>query len=92
VPGRRTSSRRPLLPGNGPLSKVQPAVVFFVVAVLFALGVIVRGPVGATLLGALVLMVLGLLSATWQVLSNADRTLRVIVVLVLVGVAISVLR
>jgi hypothetical protein len=92
MPGRGRSSRARMLPGNGPLSRIPPVVVFLAILVLFGAGVVVRGPLGATLLGALILAVLSLLGATWQVLSTPDRALRVIVLLVLVGVAISVLR
>jgi hypothetical protein len=44
------------------------------------------------LLGLLGLGVLGLLAATWQALRPADRLLRVLVVLILAGVAVSLLR
>ncbi|AHH95085.1 hypothetical protein GCM10010174_56510 [Kutzneria viridogrisea] len=89
---RGRSLKAPLLPGSGPLSKVPPAAVFLLVLALFIAGVVVRGPIGAALLGVLALLVLGLLGATWRVLSAADRVLRVVVLLVLIGVAVSVLR
>ena len=90
--GRGPSSRAPLLPGSGPLSKVRPIAVFLVVLALFVVGVLVRGPIGAVLLGALVLGMLGLLGATWRALSAPDRALRVLVLFVLVGVTVSVVR
>ncbi|MEV6604863.1 hypothetical protein [Kutzneria sp. NPDC051319] len=94
-PGRgrgRRDLKTPLLPGNGPLARVPAAAVFGLVLVLFVVGVVVRGPVGAGLLGALALIVLGLLGATWRVLSPADRALRVLVAVILVAVLVSVLR
>ena len=81
-----------LLPGNGPLAKVPPAAVFGLVLVLFVVGVIARGPIGGGLLTALALLLVGLLVATWKVLSAADRAIRLVVIAVLVAVAISVLR
>jgi hypothetical protein len=89
--GRR-DLRAPLLPGSGPLSRVPAAAVFGLVLVLFVVGVVVRGAVGAGLLGALILVVLGLLGATWRLLAPADRVLRIVVLVILVAVAISVLR
>jgi hypothetical protein len=89
--GRR-DLRAPLLPGNGPLARVPAAAVFGLVLVLFVVGVIVRGPVGAGLLAALALVVLGLLGATWRVLSPADRALRIVVLVILVAVTVSVMR
>jgi hypothetical protein len=91
-PRGRRDLKTPLLPGSGPLARVPPVAVFGLVLVLFVVGVIVRGPVGAGLLGALALVVLGLLGATWQVLSTADRVLRIVVFVILVAVLVSVLR
>ncbi|HEY0497527.1 MAG TPA: hypothetical protein VGD48_17405 [Kutzneria sp.] len=89
--GRR-DLKTPLVPGTGPLARVPTAAVFGLVLVLFVVGVVVRGPVGAGLLGALALVVLGLLGATWRVLSTADRGLRIVVIVILVAVLVSVLR
>jgi hypothetical protein len=89
---RRVDRRAPLLAGSGPLAKVPPVAAFLVVLVVFGLAIWLHGVVGAVLLGALGLGVLGLLAATWQVMKPADRVLRVIVVVILAGVAISLLR
>lgn len=89
---RRVDSRAPLVAGSGPLAKVPPAAAFLVVLVVFGLAIWLHGVVGAVLLGVLGLGVLALLAATWRVLKPADRVLRVIVVLILAGVAISLLR
>jgi energy-coupling factor transporter transmembrane protein EcfT len=89
---RRAFSRAPLLPGRGPLARVPPAAAFLVVIVLFALGVWLRGPLGAGLLGLLALGLLALLGSTWRLLSTGQRVARVFVVVLLVVVAVSVLR
>jgi hypothetical protein len=89
---RRVDSRAPMIAGSGPLAKVPPMVAFLAVIVVFGIAVWLRGTVGALLLGLLGLGVLGLLAATWQALRPADRLLRVIVVLILAGVAVSLLR
>lgn len=89
---RRVDSRAPLLAGNGPLAKVPPAAAFLVILVVFGLAIWLHGAVGAVLLGVLGLGVLALLAATWRALKPADRVLRVIVVLILAGVAVSLLR
>lgn len=92
-PSRLSRSRRAkLIPGNGPLAKVPPAAVFGLVLLLFLLGVLLRGPIGVVLVGVLGVGLLALLAATWRVLRPADRLLRVVVLLVLVGVEISLLR
>jgi len=84
-------SKRTLIPGTGPLAKVPPIAAFLLVATLFGLGVWLRGPVGALLLGVLVVGVSALLAATWRLLDTGARVLRVVVVVVLVAIAISVL-
>jgi hypothetical protein len=89
VAGKR-SLRAPLIAGNGPLSKVPPAAAFLVVAVVFGVGVLVGGTVGAVLLGVLALGVLVLLIAAWRALGPAERAMRIGVLLVLVAVAVSV--
>jgi hypothetical protein len=87
----RRDSRAPLVAGSGPLSRVPPAVAFLAVIVIFALAVWLRGGVGAALLGLLGAGVLALLAVTWQALRPAERVLRVVVVLILAGVAITLL-
>lgn len=86
-----SNSKRTLIPGSGPLSRVPPVGAFLLVLFLFIAGVWVRGPIGALLLGVLVAGVLALLAATWRILGTGDRVLRVVVLIVLVAVAISVL-
>jgi hypothetical protein len=89
---RRVDNRAPLVAGNGPLAKVPPVGAFLGVIVVFGIGVWVKGVVGATLLGLLGVGVLALLAVTWPALRRADRVLRVVVVLILAGVAVSLLR
>jgi hypothetical protein len=55
---------------------------------LFITGVLVGGTLGATLLGVLIIGACVLLAATWKVLSPAQRTLRVVVLLVLVIITV----
>lgn len=82
------NSKRPLLPGDGPLARVRPVMAFVVVLGLFVTGVLVGGTLGATLLGVLVVGAIVLLAATWKVLSPAQRMLRVVVLLVLAIIAL----
>jgi len=82
------TSKRPLLPGDGPLARVRPVVAFVVVLGLFITGVLVGGPLGAALLGVLVVGAVILLAATWKLLSPAQRTLRVVVLLVLLVITV----
>lgn len=82
------NSKRPLLPGDGPLARVRPVVAFLVVLGLFVTGVLVGGTLGAVLLGVLVVGAIALLAATWRLLSPAQRTLRVVVLLVLAVIAL----
>lgn len=89
---RRGNRRAALVPGRGPLAKAPPALAFLLVIVLFGLGVWLGGPVGAGLLGVLLLGVLTLLVGTWHRLTPAERVARVGVLLVLVGVTWSLLR
>jgi hypothetical protein len=91
IRGRR-DSRAALMPGSGPLAKVPPVAAFVAILAVFGVAVWLRGVAGAILLGALDLAVLGLLAGTWAALRPADRVLRVVVVLILAGVAISLLR
>jgi hypothetical protein len=83
--------RAPLLTGHGPLAKVSPLLAFIVVIGLFAVGIGVRGVIGAAILGVLAAGVAVLLAATWRVLKPGQRAGRALVLAVLVAVAISVL-
>jgi hypothetical protein len=80
-----------LVSGNGPLARIPPLAVFLVVAVLFALGVVIGGGTGALLLGLLAVGVAVLLAATWHVMAPGQRAGRVLVLAIVVAVAISVL-
>ncbi|MFD9704314.1 hypothetical protein [Lentzea sp. NPDC059081] len=82
------TNKRPLLPGDGPLARVRPVVAFVLVLGLFITGVLVGGTLGAVLLGVLVVGAGILLAAAWRVLSPAQRTLRVVVLLVLVLITV----
>jgi predicted neutral ceramidase superfamily lipid hydrolase len=88
----RGNMRRPLLPGTGPLAGVSPVLVFLVVVVVFAAGVLLGGFVGALLLAVLTVGVAVLLATTWGRLSPPERVARslilVVLVLVTVGVAL----
>jgi hypothetical protein len=86
---RRGSSRTPLLPGTGPLRKVPPAAVFVAILILFAAAIVIRGPLGAALLGLLALGVAGLLAATWPVLTAPARAGRLVVLGALAAVALT---
>jgi hypothetical protein len=80
-------------PENGnPLSRVPPVAVFVTVAAVFAIGVLVGGAAGAVLLGLLAVLVAALLAAAWPRLRPPERTLRVLVLLTVIAVAISVVR
>jgi hypothetical protein len=81
--------RRQLVPGDGPLARVPPLVVFLVVAAVFATGVLVGGMTGAVLLAALAVLMAALLAAAWARPAPAERALRLMVLLVLLAVAIS---
>lgn len=80
-----------MLAGSGPLAKVPPVVAFLVVIAVFAVAIVVRGPLGAVLLGALAIGVGVLLSATWGVLGPAARAGRVVILCVLAAAALSML-
>lgn len=82
------TSKRPLLPGDGPFARVSPVVAFLLVLGLFITGVLVGGTVGAVLLGVLIIGAGALLAATWKVLSPAQRTLRVVVLLILLVITV----
>lgn len=89
---RGSNWRHPMLPGEGPLAGVHPAVAFLVVLVVFVAGIWWGGPGGALLLGVLALAVGALLAATWSRLSGPDRALRLVVLLVLVAIALQLWR
>lgn len=80
--------RRPLLPGNGPLARVPPALAFVAVLAVFALGAWLGGVVGAAVLMALAGGAGVLLAATWPRLSGPERTVRLLVIVVVVGIAL----
>lgn len=88
---RPRSTRAPLIGGDGPLASVPPIAAFAVVIALFAVGVVVRGVLGAALLGLLALGVAVLLAGTWAALSPPARAGRLVVLAALVAVAVSVL-
>ena len=80
--------RGPMVPGEGPLARVPPVLVFVAVVVVFTAAVILGGVVGALLLGLLALGVAGLLAATWPRLTPSARAVRVLVLVVLVAIAV----
>jgi hypothetical protein len=82
--------RAPLVAGDGPLAKVPPIAVFAVVLALFGAGVLIRGAVGAALLGLLALGVAALLAGTWRVLTPPARAGRMVVLAALVAIAMLV--
>ena len=84
----RSRWRRPLLPGEGPLARVHPAVAFGAVLVVFAVGVWWGGTAGALLLGLLAIGVAGLLAVTWPRLTAPERALRITTLAVLVAIAL----
>ncbi|MFE2755886.1 DUF6703 family protein [Actinosynnema sp. NPDC059335] len=85
------NSKRTLIPGAGPLSRVPAPAAFLVVLALFGLGVWLGGAVGALLLGVLAAGVAVLLATTWPLLTPGARVLRLLVLGVLVLIAVSVL-
>jgi hypothetical protein len=91
VPRSRRSTRTPLLGGNGPLAKVPPVAAFVVVIAVFLAAVLVRGAVGAALLGVLAVGVGVLLAGTWHVLAPSARAGRLVMFGVLVAIAVSML-
>ena len=78
-------------PRSEPLAGVPPVAAFAVVIALFVVAIVVRGGLGAALLGLLALAVGVLLAATWRVLATTARVGRVAVFAVLVTVAVSML-
>ena len=87
----RRSTKAKLIEGNGPLSRVTPLAAFLLVAVVFVVGILVGGAIGALVLGALAAGIAVLLAVTWQALSPSERAGRVFILAVLVAVAVSVL-
>jgi hypothetical protein len=87
---QKRSTKAKLISGEGPLSRVPPAAVFLAVAVVFVVGVVVRGIPGALMLGALAAGVAVLLAVTWGALTSTQRFGRVLILGVLVAVAVSV--
>lgn len=86
--GRRGRPRRKLLPGDGPLAGVHPALAFLVVLAVFVLGVWLGGVAGALVLGSLAAAVGVLLAVTWPGLTPTERSLRLLVLLVVVAIAL----
>lgn len=85
-----SSGDAPMVPGEGPLSRVPPVIAFAAVVVAFAAGVIVGGVVGTVLLALLTLGVVALLATTWPRLTPTERAGRVLVLAVLVAVTVTV--
>lgn len=81
-----------LTPGDGPLSRVSPGLVFLLVAALFGVAVWIRGAIGGVLLGTLALGVLVLLAGTWRRLRPAERVLRLLVLVMLLAIMVSVVN
>ena len=88
--GRR-SMREPLLAGDGPLAKVPPVAAFALVIGLFLIAVLVRGVLGAVLLGLLAVGVGALLVTTWRALAPPARAGRLIILGALVAIAVSMI-
>lgn len=87
----KRSLKAKLIDGDGPLARVPPFAVFLVVAAVFVVGVVARGPLGALLLGLLAAGMAVLLAATWGALAPAQRFGRALILGVLIAVAVSVL-
>jgi hypothetical protein len=85
---QRPTSKAPLLPGNGPLTRVPPVAAFLGVVVVFAIGALIGGAIGAVVLGVLALAMAGLLASTWGALHPSQRAVRVFVLLILVAIAV----
>lgn len=87
----KRARRAPLLAGDGPLAKVPPVVAFLAVIAIFVAAIVVRGALGAVLLGVLALGVTVLLVGTWRALTESQRLARVLVLALLVAAAITML-
>ncbi|HYZ07528.1 MAG TPA: DUF6703 family protein [Pseudonocardiaceae bacterium] len=77
-----------MLPGNGPLARVPPVLAFVAVLAVFLLGVWLGGVPGAAMLVALAGGAGVLLAATWPRLSAPERTVRLLVIVVVLGIAL----
>lgn len=80
--------RRKLLPGDGPLAGAHPLLAFLVVLAAFALGVWLGGAAGALVLGSLAVAVGVLLAVTWPGLTAMERSVRLLVLLAVVAIAL----
>ncbi len=69
----------------GRLPKVVP---FLVVLVLLVAGLLVKGPVGALLLGVLVLLLSLITFLAWPALQPQGRVIRVVVLALVIGQAV----
>ena len=87
----KRSTKAKLIEGDGPLSRLPPLAAFLLVAVVFVVGILVGGAVGALVLGALAAGIAVLLAVTWRALSPSERVGRVFILAVLAAVAVSVL-
>ena len=87
---RRTLERR-LGPWVVLMSRLPRFVPFLVVAALLVAGLALQGAVGALLLLVLAALLGGLLALSWPALAPAARLLRLAVVLLVVGRAVSLL-
>jgi uncharacterized protein DUF6703 len=87
----RRSTKAKLIEGDGPLSRMPPLAAFLLVGVVFVVGILVGGEVGALVLGVLAAGIAVLLAVTWRALSPSERVGRVFILAVLVAVAVSVL-
>ncbi len=87
-PGRGPDRGRPLLPGNGPTARVPAALAFVAVLAVFVLGVWLGGVAGAAVLALLAGGAGALLAASWSRLSAPERTVRLLVIVVVVGIAL----
>jgi hypothetical protein len=76
--------------GNG--TGVPPAVAFAGALAVFAAGVLIGGVPGAIVLGTLAVLAGALLASAWPRLRPAERTVRLLVLLMLAVIAISVVR
>lgn len=79
---------RRLVPGEGPLSRIHPVLAFAAVLALFVLGIWLDGVAGAAVLLLLAAAAGALLATTWPRLSAPERGVRLMVVLVVVGIAL----
>lgn len=83
-----SNPRRPLVPGDGPLARVPPLLAFLAVLAVFVLAVWLGGVLGGGLLLLLAAGVAALLAAAWPRLTAPERTVRVVVLLIVVAIAL----